>query len=67
MPTNLVPEISVTVVPLTLTVQIALIPITDFSSVRSFLIFNLLSAIPNLLLNLALSFRGFATLRVKEA
>jgi len=54
-------------IPLTLTVQIALIPITDFSSVRSVLIFNLLSAIPNLLLNLALSFRGFATLRVKEA
>lgn len=54
-------------IPLTLTAQVALIPITDFSSVRSVLIFNLLSAIPNLLLNLALSFRGFATLRVKEA
>jgi O-antigen/teichoic acid export membrane protein len=54
-------------IPLTLAAQVALIPITDFSSVRSVLIFNLLSAIPNLLLNLALSFRGFATLRVKEA
>ena len=54
-------------IPLTLTVQIALIPVTDFSSVRSVLMFNLLSAVPNLLLNLALSFRGFATLRVKEA
>jgi O-antigen/teichoic acid export membrane protein len=54
-------------IPLTLTAQVALIPITDFSSVRSVLIFNLLSAIPNLLLNLALSFRGFATMRVKEA
>jgi O-antigen/teichoic acid export membrane protein len=54
-------------IPLTLAVQIALIPVTDFSSVRSVLMFNLLSAVPNLLLNLVLSFRGFATLRVKEA
>jgi O-antigen/teichoic acid export membrane protein len=54
-------------IPLTLATQIALIPITDFSSVRSVLLFNLLSALPNLLLNLVLSFRGFATLRVKEA
>jgi O-antigen/teichoic acid export membrane protein len=54
-------------IPLTLAAQIALIPMTDFSSVRSVLLFNLLSALPNLLLNLALSFRGFATLRVKEA
>ena len=46
-------------IPLTLTTQIALIPITDFSSVRSVLLFNLLSALPNLLLNLALSIRGF--------
>jgi O-antigen/teichoic acid export membrane protein len=46
-------------IPLTLTAQIALIPITDFSSVRSVLLFNLLSALPNLLLNLALSVRGF--------
>ncbi len=46
-------------IPLTLTTQIALIPITDFSSVRSVLLFNLLSALPNLLLNLALSVRGF--------
>jgi O-antigen/teichoic acid export membrane protein len=54
-------------IPLTLAAQIALIPITDFSSVRSVLLFNVLSALPNLLLNLVLSFRGFATLRVKEA
>ena len=54
-------------IPLTLATQIALIPVTDFSSVRSVLMFNLLSALPNLLLNLVLSFRGFATLRVKEA
>jgi O-antigen/teichoic acid export membrane protein len=54
-------------IPLTLAAQIALIPVTDFSSVRSVLMFNLLSALPNLLLNLALSFRGFATLRAREA
>jgi hypothetical protein len=48
-------------IPLTLTAQVALIPITDFSSVRSVLLFNLLSALPNLLLNLALSVRGFCS------
>jgi hypothetical protein len=48
-------------IPLTLSTQIALIPMTDFSSVRSVLIFNLLSAIPNLLLNLVLSIRGLRT------
>ena len=48
-------------IPLTLGTQIALIPITDFSSVRSVLIFNLLSAIPNLFLNLVLSLRGLRT------
>jgi O-antigen/teichoic acid export membrane protein len=46
-------------IPLTVGTQIALIPITDFSSVRSVLMFNLLSAVPNLVLNLALSIRGF--------
>ena len=46
-------------IPLTLGTQIILIPITDFSSVRSVLMFNLLSAVPNLVLNLALSIRGF--------
>jgi hypothetical protein len=50
-------------IPLTLAAQIALVPVTDFSSVRSVLVFNLLSAVPNLFLNLALSMRGFATLR----
>jgi hypothetical protein len=54
-------------IPLTLGTQVALIPVTDFSSVRSVLMFNLLSAFPNLLLNVVLSFRGFATLRRKEA
>ena len=46
-------------IPLTLATQIALIPFTDFSSVSGVLFFNLFSAIPNLLLNLVLSFRGF--------
>src|SRR6059058_6131805 len=49
-------------IPLTLLTQIALIPFTDFSVVRSVLMFNLLSSVPNLLLNLALSFRGFRSL-----
>jgi O-antigen/teichoic acid export membrane protein len=48
-------------IPITLSTQIALIPLTDFSSVRSVLIFNLLSTIPNLLLNLVLSIRGLRT------
>ncbi|MEY2556230.1 MAG: hypothetical protein QOF93_1374 [Verrucomicrobiota bacterium] len=48
-------------IPLTLTTQIALIPFTDFSSVAGVLIFNLISVVPSLLLNLALSYRGFRT------
>ena len=48
-------------IPLTLATQIALIPFTDFSSVAGVLIFNLISAAPSLLLNLALSYRGFRT------
>jgi O-antigen/teichoic acid export membrane protein len=54
-------------IPLTLGTQIALIPITDFSSVRSVLMFNLLSAVPNLVLNLALSVRGFRSSAVAAA
>jgi len=46
-------------IPLTLGTQLALIPFTDFSGVPGVLIFNLVSAIPSLLLNLVLSFRGF--------
>ncbi|HAF02666.1 MAG TPA: polysaccharide biosynthesis protein [Spartobacteria bacterium] len=46
-------------IPLTLATQIALVPYTDFSSVKGVLTFNLLSAIPNLLLNIVLSYRGF--------
>jgi hypothetical protein len=54
-------------IPLTVATQVALIPVTDFSSVRGVLIFNLLSALPNLLLNLVLSIRGFASLKAKAA
>ena len=46
-------------IPLTLGTQIALIPFTDFSSVAGVLIFNLLSTVPNLLLNLAMAYLGF--------
>jgi hypothetical protein len=46
-------------IPLTLITQIALIPFTDFASVTSVLVFNLLSNFPNLLLNLVLGIRGF--------
>ena len=49
-------------IPLTLATQLALIPFTDFSSVRGVLTFNLISAIPSLLLNLVLSYRGFRRL-----
>lgn len=48
-------------IPLTLATQIALIPYTDFSNVRQVLIFNLISAVPSLLLNMSLSYRGFRT------
>jgi hypothetical protein len=50
-------------IPLTLATQLALIPSTDFSSVRGVLTFNLISAIPSLLLNLVLSYRGFRSWR----
>jgi O-antigen/teichoic acid export membrane protein len=46
-------------IPLTLALQVALIPFTDFSRVSDVLTFNLLSALPNLFLNLVLSYRGF--------
>jgi O-antigen/teichoic acid export membrane protein len=46
-------------IPLTLGTQLALIPFTDFASVPGVLTFNLISAIPSLLLNVVLSYRGF--------
>jgi hypothetical protein len=48
-------------IPLTVVTQFALIPFTDFSTVSGVLTFNLLSAIPSLFLNVALSYRGFRT------
>jgi O-antigen/teichoic acid export membrane protein len=54
-------------IPLTLATQLALIPSTNFSSVSGVLTFNLVSMIPNLLLNLALSYRGFRNWRQAEA
>jgi O-antigen/teichoic acid export membrane protein len=48
-------------IPLTLATQIALVPFTDFSSVAGVLVFNLISVAPSLLLNLAMSYRGFRT------
>jgi O-antigen/teichoic acid export membrane protein len=46
-------------IPLTLATQVALIPYTDFSNVRQVLIFGVISSVPNLLLNMVLSYRGF--------
>jgi O-antigen/teichoic acid export membrane protein len=51
-------------IPLTLATQIAMIPLIDFSSVRDVLFFNLVSVLPSLLLNIALSYRGFRSLRL---
>lgn len=45
-------------IPLTLGTQASLIPFTDFSSVAGVLMFNLISALPNLLLNVVLAYRG---------
>ncbi|MEP7014309.1 MAG: polysaccharide biosynthesis protein [Verrucomicrobiota bacterium] len=49
-------------IPLTLATQVALIPSTDFSSVSGVLVFNLISILPNLFLNLVLTYRGFRSL-----
>src|SRR5436305_182682 len=46
-------------IPLTLATQIALVPFTDFATVAGVLTFNLISAVPSLLLNLVLTYRGF--------
>lgn len=46
-------------IPLTLATQLALIPVTDFSNVQGVLVFNLLSLVPTLFLNVVLSWRGF--------
>jgi len=49
-------------IPLTVATEIALIPFTDFSSVRGLLIFNLISTLPYLLVNIVLSYRGFRSM-----
>jgi O-antigen/teichoic acid export membrane protein len=54
-------------IPLTLVTQIALIPFVDFTSVAGVLTFNLVSTVPNLLLNLVLSCRGFHALQSAPA
>ena len=46
-------------IPSTIVTQLILIPFVDFSSVRGVLWFNLISAIPSVLLNVMLTFRGF--------
>jgi O-antigen/teichoic acid export membrane protein len=51
-------------IPATLLTQIVLIPFIDFSQVRGVLLFNLVSAIPSVFLNLVLSYRGFRHPRV---
>ena len=50
-------------IPLTIATEVALIPSTDFSSVRGLLIFSLIAMLPNLLVNIGLSYRGFRSLR----
>jgi O-antigen/teichoic acid export membrane protein len=54
-------------IPSTLATQVALIPFTNFSSVSDVLFFNLVSALPNVLLNLFLSYRGFRGERAAAA
>ncbi len=54
-------------IPLTIAAEIALIPYTDFSSVSGLLIFSLLATVPNLLLNVILSARGFRSLQTAAA
>ena len=54
-------------IPLTVTTQLALIPVTDFSTVSGVLIFNLLSVFPSLFLNVALSYRGFRSFAAATA
>ena len=46
-------------IPLTITAQILAIPYIDFSTVEGVLMFGVISGLPNLLLNMILSYRGF--------
>jgi O-antigen/teichoic acid export membrane protein len=54
-------------IPSTLLTQLILIPFVDFSRVSGVLFFNLISAIPSVLLNLVLSYRGFRGQRAAVA
>jgi hypothetical protein len=53
-------------IPLTIATQLLLIPFVDFSTVSGVLTFNLISALPSLLLNIGLSYRGFGQPIVAE-
>jgi hypothetical protein len=53
-------------IPLTIATQILLIPYIDFSSVSGVLLFGLISGLPNLLLNIVLSYRGFRRFQLTE-
>ncbi len=46
-------------IPFTLATQLLMIPFIDFSTVSGVLTFNLFAALPTLLLNMGLSYRGF--------
>jgi hypothetical protein len=54
-------------IPGTLVTQAALIPFTNFSQVSGVLLFNLISAVPSVLLNVVLSYRGFRSQRLAAA
>ena len=54
-------------IPTTLATQILLIPFTDFTSVKGILLFNLISVLPNLLVNIGLSYRGFRSFRIEPS
>jgi hypothetical protein len=54
-------------IPSTVLTQVALIPFVDFGSVHGVLFFNLISAVPSVLLNLVLSYRGFRSERAAAA
>jgi O-antigen/teichoic acid export membrane protein len=49
-------------IPVTLITQVVMIPHADFSSVNGVLIFNFISSLPNLFLNVVLSYRGFRSM-----
>lgn len=54
-------------IPTTLVAQAAMIPWIDFGNVRDVLVFNVVSVVPSLLLNVGLSYRGFRTVSLATA